>query len=134
MGRSQRTQSRPEGAEQAFLCEHCGQAVPGSAPGTQHRNHCPSCLWSLHVDLRPGDRRSGCRAPMEPIALWVRHGGEWAIVHRCTKCGMLRTNRISGDDNGMLLISMAVRPLASPPFPLDVLADTGRHAPGARVE
>jgi hypothetical protein len=41
---------------------------------------------------------------------------------------MLRTNRISGDDNGVLLMSMAVRPLASPPFPLDALADAGRTA------
>lgn len=71
--------------------------------------------------MRAGDRRSGCRAPMEPIALWVRHGGEWAIVHRCTECSVLRTNRIAGDDNELLLISLAVRPLAQPPFPLDKL-------------
>ncbi len=59
---------------------------------------------------------------MEPIALWVRHGNEWALVHRCTKCGVIRTNRIAGDDEELLLVSMAVRPLASPPFPLDMLA------------
>ncbi len=59
---------------------------------------------------------------MEPIALWVRHGNEWALVHRCTKCGVIKTNRIAGDDEELLLVSMAVRPLASPPFPLDTLA------------
>ncbi len=59
---------------------------------------------------------------MEPIALWVRHGSEWALVHRCTKCGVIKTNRIAGDDEELLLVSMAVRPLAGPPFPLDTLA------------
>jgi DNA-directed RNA polymerase subunit RPC12/RpoP len=102
-----------------FLCVHCHNAVAGDADGTQHRNHCPRCLWSAHVDLRTGDRLCGCRGPMEPIAVWVRHDGEWAIVHRCTKCGALRSNRIAGDDNELALMSLAVRPLASPPFPLD---------------
>ena len=108
--------------DQPFICEHCRQTVPGSAPGTAHRNHCPRCLWSLHVDLRPGDRRCGCRGQMEPIAVWVRPGGEWAIVHRCRQCTALRINRIAGDDSDLALISLAVRPLADPPFPLDRLA------------
>ena len=71
------------------------------------------------MDLRAGDRRSGCRGLMEPIAVWVKRGGEWAIVHRCERCGMIRSNRIAGDDNEPLLLSMAVRPLAQLPFPLD---------------
>lgn len=71
------------------------------------------------MDTAIGDRRSPCRGLMEPIAIWVRRGGEWAIVHRCTECGAVRTNRIAGDDNELLLASIAVRPLAQPPFPLD---------------
>ena len=64
---------------------------------------------------------------MEPIALWVRRDGEWAIVHRCQECGVIRANRITGDDNELALISLAVRPLARPPFPLDRLdADSRR--------
>lgn len=105
----------------AFLCAHCGAAVPGAAPGTVHRNHCPHCLWSLHVDLATGDRRSACRGPMEPIAIGIRPDGEWSIVHRCARCGLVRLNRIAGDDNELLLVSMALRPLARPPFPLDRL-------------
>ena len=103
----------------AFLCTHCHNTIPGSAPGTIHRNHCPHCLWSLHVDLKTGDRRSSCRGPMEPIAIGIQSNGEWSIVHRCTRCGMIRMNRIAGDDNEVLLVSMALRPLARPPFPLD---------------
>ena len=56
---------------------------------------------------------------MEPIAVWVKGGREWAIVHRCRRCGMIRSNRIAGDDNELLLMSMALRPLAEPPFSLD---------------
>jgi len=56
---------------------------------------------------------------MEPIAVSVRRGGEWIIIHRCRECGALRANRIAGDDNELALLSLAVRPLAQPPFPLD---------------
>lgn len=105
----------------AFLCTHCDRAIPGTAPGTVHRNHCPHCLWSLHVDLTAGDRRSACRGPMEPIAIGIRPDGEWSILHRCQRCGLIRTNRIAGDDNEVLLVSMALRPLARPPFPLERL-------------
>lgn len=105
----------------AFLCTHCDRAIPGTAPGTVHRNHCPHCLWSLHVDLTAGDRRSACRGPMEPFAIGIQGNGEWSILHRCQRCGLIRTNRIAGDDNDVLLVSMALRPLARPPFPLERL-------------
>ncbi len=121
MRRGYRRTSPAEAPDPAFVCEHCHQTVPGSAEGTQHRNHCPRCLWSLHVDLTPGDRRCGCKGPMEPIAVSVRRDGEWMLVHRCGRCTAIRTNRIAGDDNGLALMSLAVRPLAAPPFPLDRL-------------
>jgi hypothetical protein len=73
------------------------------------------------VDLAPGDRRSACRGLMEPIAVWCRPGGEWAILHRCRRCSFIRANRISGDDNLVVLLSIALRPLAKPPFPPDQL-------------
>jgi hypothetical protein len=56
---------------------------------------------------------------MEPIAIWVRPDGEWALVHRCGTCHVVRVNRIAGDDNAHALMSLAARPIASPPFPLD---------------
>ncbi len=115
--------------EAAFACERCGRTVSPTAPGTAHRNHCPHCLWSLHVDIRPGDRRCGCKGLMEPIAVWVRRDGEWAIVHRCQRCTAMRFNRIAGDDSALVLMSLAVRPLAAPPFPLDRLtAEASGHS------
>lgn len=110
-----------------FQCLHCGQFVPERSHGTQHRNHCPWCLWSRHVDEHVGDRQSPCRAEMEPLAVAVRDAGEWTIVHRCTRCGSIRTNRIAGDDQELALLQLALRPLANPPFPLDHLPVTGRR-------
>jgi hypothetical protein len=104
-----------------FVCRHCGRAISLTAPGTGHRNHCPWCLRSLHVDVTPGDRSSSCGGVMEPIAISVRQKNEWMIIHRCTRCGALKGNRIAGDDNEMALLSLAVRPVAQPPFPLDGL-------------
>jgi hypothetical protein len=100
--------------------------VPLEAAGSEHRNHCPRCLHSVHLDHVPGDRASGCGGVMEPVAVWVRRTGEWALVHRCRACGRLSSNRIAGDDNAALLLSLAVRPLSAPPFPLDRLADLAR--------
>jgi RNHCP domain len=93
------------------------------APGTAHRNHCPSCLWSRHLDDdTPGDRAADCGASMEPLAICVRADGEWALVHRCAGCDTLHVNRIAGDDNPLMLMRLAVRPLAQPPFPLEWLS------------
>jgi hypothetical protein len=89
--------------------------------GSEHRNHCPNCLHSVHLDMKPGDRSADCGGLMEPITVWVRKGGEWAIIHRCRICGALSSNRIAADDNDMLLLSLAMKPIASPPFPLDRL-------------
>lgn len=105
-----------------FRCHHCRLDVSLDAPGTEHRNHCPSCLWSRHLDDRlPGDRAAACSGSMEPIAVTVRDDGEWALVHRCGGCATVHLNRIAGDDNPHTLMQLAVRPLARPPFPLEWL-------------
>ncbi|MBY0311226.1 MAG: RNHCP domain-containing protein [Phycisphaerales bacterium] len=105
-----------------FTCVHCKLQVPGAAWGTKHRNHCPACLHSRHVDQTSGDRASPCKGVMEPIGIEVRAGsrdGEWAIIHRCRTCGQLRTNRIAGDDAERALLALALRPIANPAFPID---------------
>lgn len=103
----------------SFTCKVCGRLVTPDNAGSDHRNHCPNCLSSLHADDTPGDRASGCGGIMEPVAVWVRKGGEWAIVHRCRRCGVLHSNRIAADDNPMKLMSIAMKPLCAPPFPLE---------------
>lgn len=107
--------------DDAFACIHCRLHVPTQSWGSKHRNHCPACLWSRHVDESPGDRASPCRAPMEPVAIEVRRDGEWALLHRCTACGVLKANRIAGDDAELSLLALALRPISNPAFPLDSL-------------
>lgn len=119
--RSNKMENHP--AASGFICRYCGGAVTPNPIGTAHRNHCPRCLYSLHLDELPGDRASGCGGIMEPVAISVRQGKEWAIIHRCTECGALKENRIAGDDNEAALFPLAVRPVAQPPFPLDGLME-----------
>lgn len=103
----------------SFICKTCGRPIMAAGAGSSHRNHCPNCLHSLHVDEEPGDRAADCGGIMEPIGVWVRKGGEWALIHRCRRCGKLSSNRVAADDNPMKLMSIAMRPLSQPPFPLE---------------
>ena len=62
---------------------------------------------------------------MEIVGVWVRKSGEWAIIHRCKRCGIFHSNRVAADDDPLILMSVAVKPLASPPFPLSSLEKRG---------
>lgn len=98
--------------DSGFLCTHCGREVPPL--GYTSRNHCPHCLWSLHVDLNPGDRANPCGGAMEPISAApdARHG--FVVYHRCTRCGEVRRNKAAyGGENGddlSLLIKLTAKP------------------------
>lgn len=108
---------------ESFTCKVCGRPVAASGAGSNHRNHCPNCLSSLHLDIEPGDRSADCGGIMEPIAVWVRKNNEWAIIHRCRTCGQLASNRIAADDNPMKLMSIALKPVAITPFPLEKIEE-----------
>ena len=62
--------SKQRFCEQTFACRCCGAWISTDAwlSGVQNRNHCPYCLWSLHVDLFiSGDRwqlAEGACAPL----------------------------------------------------------------------
>ncbi len=77
-----------------FVCEKCGASVEGDG----YTNHCPTCLWSKHVDIHPGDRAELCQGLMEPVLIEVK-SGEHRIVHRCVKCGFSKRNKVSEEDN-----------------------------------
>ena len=108
---------------ESFTCKVCGRLVVPNGAGSDHRNHCPYCLTSMHLDIEPGDREADCGRAMEPVAVWVRKNGEWAIIHRCKICGALSSNRIAADDNPMKLMSIAMKPVSSPPFPLEKIEE-----------
>jgi len=68
--------------------------------------------------MDPGDRSADCGGAMDAIGVWVRKDGEWALIHRCKICGHISSNRIAADDNPLILMSIAMKPLGNPPFPL----------------
>jgi hypothetical protein len=97
-------QRRPDGSEE-FKCGHCRAFIGPTLMGGKHRNHCPLCLFSKHVDRsHPGDRLSDCRSLMEPIGTFHRPGGDQMVVHRCGGCGAERHNRVAADDNVIALL------------------------------
>ena len=108
--------------KEGFRCNHCKQLVPITKfMGTEHRNHCPFCLWSKHVDLnKPGDRKAKCGAGMEPVGLTFKQEGldkygqpkqgEIMIIHWCAECGKISINRIAGDDNPEAILDVLKNP------------------------
>ena len=79
-----------------FICVHCGAEVLPITNGS-YRNHCPVCLYSLHVDNIPGDRTSNCFGLMDPVGVQYNGKKGWQIVHRCKKCGEEKVNRVAAD-------------------------------------
>ena len=109
--------------KEVFQCKVCEREIFPENAGSEHRNHCPNCLASLHLDVEPGDRAADCGSIMDAVSVWVRKGGEWAIIHRCRRCGALSSNRVAADDNPMKLMSIAMQPLSAPPFPLEKIEE-----------
>ncbi|GLF95883.1 RNHCP domain-containing protein [Streptomyces yaizuensis] len=104
---------------ETFACAWCGLTVSARAADNTPRNHCPSCLHSRHVLDHVEGGPSQCHGRMTPIAIAVLRTGDWMVVHRCVRCDELTSNPICADDNQLILMRMAVRPLAQPPFPLE---------------
>ena len=95
--------------DNGFICAHCGKEV--LPLGYTSRNHCPFCLWSLHVDINPGDRACECRALMEPVKVVTDPKKGYIILHRCTKCHEIHRNKAAHEakvqpDNKKLLIQL----------------------------
>ena len=97
---------RPDGTE-SFKCGHCRAFVGPTVYGGRHRNHCPLCLYSRHVDRsHPGDRLSDCRSLMAPVGAFHRANGEQMLLHACLGCGAERHNRVAADDNPLACLRL----------------------------
>ena len=118
---TQRIYTRSRGLRDTFgdfVCVHCHNFVSAQAAlaGVQHRNHCPYCLSSRHLDLyAAGDRLAACKARMKPIGLTLKRQskkyarfdqGELMIVHRCEECGKIALNRIAADDDDDAIVAI----------------------------
>ena len=48
-----------------FICVNCNQKVEKLKYTS--RDHCNHCLYSIHVDITPGDRANDCKGILVPI-------------------------------------------------------------------
>ena len=101
----------------SFKCIHCHAHILFIPSQGRHRNHCPYCLWSRHLDLyQAGDRLSAFRGGMQPVGLtrkqtWKKYGGsngELMVIHRCTGCNAVSINRLAEDDDEETLLEIFI--------------------------
>lgn len=84
--------------EEEFICLHCEQTVKPLGSGT-YRDHCPTCLYSRHVDRDgPGDRFSTCLGLLQPTGIDQDSKKGFVIVYQCEKCGKSHRNKAAPDD------------------------------------
>lgn len=92
-----------------FICENCGKFVKMLTNGS-FRNHCPFCLFSKHLDNKPGDRENICGGLMQPVGIRLSSKKGQQILHKCLRCGIEKLNKIAlsteQEDNMDLIIKL----------------------------
>ncbi|WP_026909339.1 RNHCP domain-containing protein [Paucisalibacillus globulus] len=78
----------------SFICENCSNYVMPLTNGS-YRNHCPHCLYSKHLDDKPGDRSSSCGGLMKPIDISYHAKKGYQIIHQCLKCKRIKKNKVA---------------------------------------
>ncbi len=80
-----------------FICIHCGKKV--EKLGYTSRDHCNYCLYSMHVDILPGDRENKCKGLLVPINVIETSKKGKVIIYKCNKCKQEVKNIVASDDN-----------------------------------
>lgn len=83
--------------DNSFKCIHCGSQV--EKLGYTSRDHCNKCLYSLHVDITPGDRENKCLGQLKPINVINTGKKDMQIEYVCLKCGAHVKNIVARDDD-----------------------------------
>ena len=83
--------------DNGFVCRHCGREV--TPLGYTSRDHCPHCLYSIHIDNVPGDRANDCLGDLVPVSIESSNKKGYIITYKCSKCGEVKRNKSADDDN-----------------------------------
>ena len=83
--------------DNSFKCINCGSQV--EKLGYTSRDHCNNCLYSIHIDITPGDRKNTCLGLLKPINVLNTGKKNMQIEYVCTKCGARIRNVVAEDDN-----------------------------------
>lgn len=67
---------------------------------------------------------------MEPVGIWVKTDDEWEIILRCRLCGEMRAVPVTEDDSPIKVLSIASKPLSSPPFPIERIEELTKRMGG----
>ena len=90
--------------DNGFICRHCGQEV---APlKYTSRDHCPYCLYSIHIDNIPGDRANDCLGDLVPYEVESSNKKGYIISYKCNKCGEIKRNKMASDDDFEVLLKI----------------------------
>ena len=90
--------------DENFICINCGKEV--NKLNTTARDHCNNCLYSVHVDINPGDRKNPCKGLLEPIGI-EKYRDTYKIIYKCQLCGMIHKNIMASDDNMDKIIELS---------------------------
>lgn len=80
-----------------FICINCNKKVEKLKYTS--RDHCNHCLYSLHVDITPGDRENNCKGTLVPVNVELNSKKGEVIIYKCNKCGAIIRNIVAKDDN-----------------------------------
>ena len=83
--------------DEKFVCKNCGYEV--QKLNYTSRDHCNNCLYSLHVDITPGDRLNVCKGLLKPVNVLGTGKKRMQIEYMCLTCGARVRNVIADDDN-----------------------------------
>lgn len=90
--------------DESFVCKNCKNLVKKLEYSA--RDHCPNCLYSMHVDVNPGDRLNTCMGLLKPIGI-EKYRDTYKIIYKCLKCGEIHKNIMANDDNMDLIIELS---------------------------
>ena len=110
-----------------FHCPACG-FEPAENVSEKEYAHCPRCLTAIHEADSEGYE---CGGKLQPVSIWVKPDDSWEILGRCSLCGEIASTPVSDEDDPILLLSIAGRPLSMPPFPLEKIEELTRMMGGA---
>ena len=91
-----------------FTCQHCGHYVPPLLSSS--RDHCTACLYSLHVDINPGDRANTCHGLLVPVGITLNSKKGTVIHYHCDTCGAYHNNKAAPDDDFDTILELSRNP------------------------
>ena len=90
-----------------FICLNCGKKVGKLVYSS--RDHCNHCLYSIHVDITPGDRANDCKGILIPQNVEISSKKGEVIVYKCSKCGKIIKNIVAKDDSREVIYNIVKR-------------------------